>query len=143
MKRRHAYTASVTIVSIVRLQSLAHFANTHNITCKWLGSSNSVSACSQCLGDYVPATFWSIIEVDVGVICACLPAIRALLGRLWPTAFGSTHQEQTVQPSRRTDSNVHYRDSRRLEGSHHNFIELVEAKSATYKASVGHVQSSD
>lgn len=36
--------------------------------------------------------YWSTIEVDVGVICACLPAIRALLRRVSPTLFGDTEK---------------------------------------------------
>lgn len=34
--------------------------------------------------------YWSTIECDVGVICACLPAIRSLLRRVAPTFFGDT-----------------------------------------------------
>lgn len=41
-------------------------------------------------GDYVEIGYWSTIECDVGVICACLPAIRSLLRRVFPTAFGDT-----------------------------------------------------
>ncbi|KAK9636714.1 hypothetical protein HCH54_010000 [Aspergillus fumigatus] len=63
----------VTLVSIVRLNSLIHFAATNNLT--W---------------DYVEIGYWSTIEVHVGIICACLPAIRALLRRLCPTLFGDT-----------------------------------------------------
>ncbi|KAJ5726071.1 uncharacterized protein N7483_007428 [Penicillium malachiteum] len=64
---------SVTLVSILRLNSLIHFASTTNLT--W---------------DYVSIGYWSTIECDVGVICACLPAIRSLLRRLSPGLFGDT-----------------------------------------------------
>ncbi|KAJ5711150.1 hypothetical protein N7488_005306 [Penicillium malachiteum] len=63
----------VTLVSILRLNSLIHFASTTNLT--W---------------DYVSIGYWSTIECDVGVICACLPAIRSLLRRLSPGLFGDT-----------------------------------------------------
>ncbi|KKK16523.1 hypothetical protein ARAM_003075 [Aspergillus rambellii] len=63
----------VTLVSILRLESLITFSNTQNLT--W---------------DYVTVGYWSTIECHVGVICACLPAIRALFRRVWPRIFGDT-----------------------------------------------------
>ncbi|CAG8876608.1 unnamed protein product [Penicillium nalgiovense] len=63
----------VTLISILRLNSLIHFASTTNLT--W---------------DYVTVGYWSTIECDVGVICACLPAIRSLLRRVSPGLFGDT-----------------------------------------------------
>ncbi|OGE52522.1 hypothetical protein PENARI_c010G04487 [Penicillium arizonense] len=63
----------VTLVSILRLNSLIHFASTTNLT--W---------------DYVSVGYWSTIEVDVGIICSCLPAIRSLLRRVAPGLFGDT-----------------------------------------------------
>ncbi|KAJ5272141.1 hypothetical protein N7524_005410 [Penicillium chrysogenum] len=63
----------VTLISILRLNSLIHFASTTNLT--W---------------DYVTVGYWSTIECDVGVICACLPAIRSLLRRVSPGLFGDS-----------------------------------------------------
>ncbi|KAL5335776.1 hypothetical protein BJX70DRAFT_401332 [Aspergillus crustosus] len=63
----------VTLVSIIRLESLITFAHTKNLT--W---------------DYVQTGYWSTIETHVGLICACLPAIRGLFRRLWPPIFGDT-----------------------------------------------------
>ncbi|CAG8052529.1 unnamed protein product [Penicillium olsonii] len=63
----------VTLVSILRLNSMIHFASTTNLT--W---------------DYVSIGYWSTIECDIGVICACLPAIRSLLRRVAPGLFGDT-----------------------------------------------------
>ncbi|KAJ5779132.1 hypothetical protein N7457_006852 [Penicillium paradoxum] len=68
----------VTLVSILRLNSLIHFASTTNLT--W---------------DYVSIGYWSTIECDVGVICACLPAIRSLLRRVSPGLFGDTQQAKS------------------------------------------------
>lgn len=33
---------------------------------------------------------WSNIEINVGIICACLPTIRVILVRLFPTIMGTT-----------------------------------------------------
>ena len=40
--------------------------------------------------DYVTIGYWSTIEIHVGVICACMPAIRQLMRSVFPAAFGST-----------------------------------------------------
>ncbi|KAH8668745.1 CFEM domain-containing protein [Xylariales sp. PMI_506] len=63
----------VTLVSVIRLRSLILFADSENIT--W---------------DYSPAAWWSTIELHVGIICACLPALRSLFVSLGVKVLGST-----------------------------------------------------
>ncbi|KAI0852791.1 hypothetical protein F5Y00DRAFT_154710 [Daldinia vernicosa] len=63
----------ITIVSIVRLNSLIRFGNTQNLT-----------------QDYVETGYWSTIEVPVGIICACMPAVRSLFSLALPKIFGTT-----------------------------------------------------
>ncbi|KAF2731278.1 hypothetical protein EJ04DRAFT_545296 [Polyplosphaeria fusca] len=63
----------VTVVSIIRLQSLVHFAKSINAT--W---------------DQWEVSNWSTIEINVGIICACMPAIRVVLVRLFPKVLGTT-----------------------------------------------------
>ncbi|KAK1585038.1 CFEM domain-containing protein [Colletotrichum navitas] len=65
----------VTIISIVRLNSLATYATTENVT-----------------QDYVEVGYWSTIEVPVGIICASMPAIYSLLSVVFPKVFGSTQR---------------------------------------------------
>ena len=64
---------SVTIVSCLRLQSLVTFAASSNPT--W---------------DQVKVVNWSNIEVNVGIICACLPTLRVILVRMFPKIMGTT-----------------------------------------------------
>ncbi|KAI9647475.1 hypothetical protein NHQ30_003860 [Ciborinia camelliae] len=52
---------SVTAVSITRLANIGEFADTSNIT--W---------------DYVPVGYFSLMELYVGIIIACIPALRPL-----------------------------------------------------------------
>jgi hypothetical protein len=52
---------------MLRLKWMIQFANTHNVT--W---------------DYTPVGYWSTLEVHVGIIIACLPALRSLQHRLFP-----------------------------------------------------------
>lgn len=68
----------VTVVSILRLQSLAQFANTTNPT--W---------------DYFDVTKWSVIEINTGIICTCMPSLRVLLVYLFPKILGTTQRTNT------------------------------------------------
>lgn len=63
----------VTIVSAIRLKSLIVFANSENIT--W---------------DYNDAAWWSTVELDVGIVCACLPSLRSLFISMGVKVLGST-----------------------------------------------------
>lgn len=59
---------------MLRLKYLVQFAHTDNVT--W---------------DYLPIGYWSAVETHVGVMVACLPAIRAL--------FGSIHRKLFPKPA--------------------------------------------
>lgn len=58
----------VVVVSIIRLETLIHFANSQNLT--W---------------DYTEAGTWSLIEVYTSIICGCMPALRKLIVKMWPS----------------------------------------------------------
>ncbi|KAK8050267.1 hypothetical protein PG994_011997 [Apiospora phragmitis] len=68
----------VTFVSIIRLRSLIMFGTTQNVT-----------------QDYVEVGYWSTIEVPVGIICACMPAIRSLFSLVFPKVFGTTRGDKS------------------------------------------------
>ncbi|KAG6354991.1 hypothetical protein INS49_004072 [Diaporthe citri] len=63
----------VTVVSILRLQSLMKYASSTNVT--W---------------DNTSVAIWSTIELNVGMICTSLPTLRLLAVRVWPVLNGST-----------------------------------------------------
>lgn len=54
-------------MSIIRLRTLITFSNSSNVT--W---------------DNLQVSQWSNIEVNVGVICACMPTLRLILVRFFP-----------------------------------------------------------
>ncbi|KAF3037423.1 hypothetical protein E8E11_000925 [Didymella keratinophila] len=66
-----------TVISIIRLQFLITFARTQNPT--W---------------DQQNITKWSAIEIAVGVVCSCIPAIRVILVRVLPRTFGSSQDSK-------------------------------------------------
>ncbi|KAL1652907.1 hypothetical protein SLS61_004527 [Didymella pomorum] len=63
----------VTIVSMIRLRFLVVFARGNNPT--W---------------DQANVVNWSNIEINVGIICACLPTVRVMLTRAFPKVLEST-----------------------------------------------------
>jgi hypothetical protein len=84
--------SSVTIVSILRLKYMIQFAHTENVT--W---------------DYLPIGIWSAVETHVGIIVACLPAIRSLMRfvrqRLFPKPpVPNSYYENNSKDSSKKDS---------------------------------------
>ncbi|KIM97189.1 hypothetical protein OIDMADRAFT_168942 [Oidiodendron maius Zn] len=72
----------VTIVSILRLQSLVHFRNTTNPTY-----------------DYYSIGYWSIVEVNIGLICACIPSIRVLSCFVYSRLIGRSEDHSAFYSS--------------------------------------------
>lgn len=56
----------VTLCSIIRLYYVVHWSATTNPT--WT---------------YSKIAFWSLVEVDVGMICCCMPALSGPLKKFW------------------------------------------------------------
>ncbi|KAK6387168.1 hypothetical protein LTS17_000434 [Exophiala oligosperma] len=63
----------ITVVSIIRLQSLIKFAKDSNVTYHLYSIS-----------------IWSSLELYISIVCACMPAARLFLQRCWPSRFGTT-----------------------------------------------------
>ncbi|PYH48072.1 CFEM domain-containing protein [Aspergillus saccharolyticus JOP 1030-1] len=68
----------ITVVSCLRLQSLIRFSKSANISM-----------------DNNPAIYWSMVECDVAIVCACMPCLPALLKPLLPACFGSRYYATT------------------------------------------------
>ncbi|KAH0832583.1 hypothetical protein FOPE_01153 [Fonsecaea pedrosoi] len=67
--------ACVIVVSALRLDTLFMFARSQNLT--W---------------DTTAFGYWSCIEMDVGVICACMPAMYSLFKYYFPQILSGTAQ---------------------------------------------------
>ncbi len=68
---------SVTVLSILRLRTLVVFAKHENLP--W---------------EYTDMCIWSILEVGMALVAACLPNLRLLLIRLFPRLAGSSHRSE-------------------------------------------------
>lgn len=75
-----SFPRSITIISIIRLKTLVVFANTTNVTY-----------------DYVNPGLLSIAEASAGIICSCLPAVRALLSAIMPRVFAQTQNSSDME----------------------------------------------
>ena len=65
-------------MSIIRLQTLTAIASSINVTMDNLDVAN-----------------WSKIEINVGIICACMPSMRLMLVRMFPR-LGDTTSKRSV-----------------------------------------------
>ncbi|KAF2740593.1 hypothetical protein EJ04DRAFT_481726 [Polyplosphaeria fusca] len=83
--------AFVTVVSILRLRAIMHFAKSQNF-----------------LWDNLEASLWSVMECEVGIVCICMPSLRLGLARLFPRFLGSTAQKSAskVTTAGRLDSTM-------------------------------------
>ncbi|KAK3989061.1 hypothetical protein QBC44DRAFT_328325 [Cladorrhinum sp. PSN332] len=68
--------AAVMIISFIRLKTINQFTRTVNPT-----------------NDVVDLCLWSGIELDLGIICPCLPSIRLLIQHFFPSVGGSSTAE--------------------------------------------------
>jgi hypothetical protein len=92
------FPPSVCIVSILRLQSLVAISNSSDPTY-----------------DNPPAATWSSVEINVGIICSCLPLLRPLLTRFLPNIFTTRVRTDNVGPKQyATIQSTHGRKSSKL-----------------------------
>lgn len=91
----------------------------------------------QPVGDYTEAAWWSTLEIHIGIICACLPALRQLLISLGATILGSSknNSESSKGYSRsksaglknsKTGSSIGNAQATPKRGDEGDFVPLVE-----------------
>jgi hypothetical protein len=49
------------------------------------------------IDDYYSIGYWSIVEVNLGVICACMPSIRVLLSSIFSRPAGGADEHVAFQ----------------------------------------------
>lgn len=76
---------STTLVSVIRLSSLQSISNSTDVS--W---------------DNPAHASLSAVEVNVGIICACLPAMRPLLALMMPKYFSGSPQYTSIPPPNMT-----------------------------------------
>lgn len=108
------------------------------------------------LGEQSSINNWTIVEEAVGIMCACLPAIRSLISHLFPglkmSLYGgdrtksATNGSQAPYARSRTypnaKSQIQHRTSGRAD-SQHSSIELTGHAPESVKTGISHDQSHD
>ncbi|KAJ5291332.1 hypothetical protein N7478_000583 [Penicillium angulare] len=74
--------------------------------------------------DMAAGGYWSVIEIDVGIICLCLPSVRSLLSRLFPRVFGSTKEASSM-------GHVNSQKKLRSHDRNTSFVQLIEMDNST------------
>lgn len=74
-------------------------------------------------GDNTAAGYWSVIEIDVGVFCLYMPAMRSLLGRLFPQIFRSTKGTRISSSGQPLS---HHKIRMANSGPNTSFVQLIE-----------------
>ena len=89
------------------------------------------------IGDHAAPGYWSLLEVDVGIICLCLPSIRPLLARYMPSVFGS--RQLDTSRSVTGPQSITHRSKQGALGSHSNnsFVQLIDMNKGDAKVYVG------
>jgi hypothetical protein len=90
----------VTVISILRLQTLVKFAKTFNLTY-----------------DNFPAVYWSSLEGCFGTVALCLPTLRPLLSAIAPKVFGTVSNTTKTSTARRSRLSVFSRVTRRRDNT--------------------------
>jgi hypothetical protein len=91
---------SIVGVSIARIPAIKSFETSTNFTAA-----------------YIPTVMWSDIEVEVGIVCACLPSLRALVMPLFnkskktttPSDVGPSNERNPYQTVGSKDSKSAWR----------------------------------
>lgn len=75
--------SSVCITSVIRLKSLYEISVSTDVSCKAL-PLHRVRRTNHGIVDGVNAGIWSGIEINVGIACASLPALKPLISKMLP-----------------------------------------------------------
>ena len=92
------------IISLIRLKTINQFTRTVNPTSEAPCEPHThvLTPAHNFAEDIVQLCLWSAIELDVGVICPCLPSFRLLLRRMLPhvlSTFGRYELDHVSGPT--------------------------------------------
>ncbi|EEY22946.1 integral membrane protein [Verticillium alfalfae VaMs.102] len=86
----------VTVTSILRMTTLNFSTRSPDPTCSWprtpsvrSGTRDELLTRCETIDD-IASTLWTMIEIHVAIICACLPMCRLPLAYLFPSILGTT-----------------------------------------------------
>lgn len=81
---------------------------------------------------YPGVAAWSLIEINIGIICACLPTLKPIVDRLFPQLLHDTRRNPAARGNQKPPDH-HGRPSPVAASSP---LQDVEAKHATFRTSL-------
>ena len=96
-------SSSTCVISLVRISKLAQGINTTDPY--W---------------DNAPGAYWSVVELNCGILCACLPTLRPLISLLIPNLLSTNRHSGAASVD----------DARRLTFPHNNTKETIQGSEA-------------
>lgn len=76
----------VTVVDVVRVYYLQQASDNQSLTKSRIGAGEDFSY------NVSTALMWSAVEVNVGIICACIPTLKPLIHRILPSMLTDRHR---------------------------------------------------
>lgn len=92
----------VTVVDLVRIYYLQEAVLTHDLRTNELGFKADFAWSSS------TAFMWSTVEVNVGIICACIPTLKPLFRRVLPPLISRTGEIETSNMASPTEYTHHH-----------------------------------
>ncbi|CAI4219643.1 unnamed protein product [Parascedosporium putredinis] len=102
------------VISIVRLFTLRSAINTQDPT--W---------------DNVPTSYLTVVELNCGILCACLPTLRPLIRKLFPRLLANEETNNTPNKARSKPADIYTL----TEITHSGSAEALKENAATYEGS--------
>lgn len=115
----------VTVISILRLRTLITFGNTQN------PSSASrlpdfITVADQTTGDFVEVGVWSLLEINLGIICASMPGVHTLYKHVAPTVSAALSTNKRSSTSKTRSRSGAYNSDPEADRKSGHFIMLRE-----------------
>lgn len=91
----------VTVVDVVRIAYLQSASQTRLTEIQNFNSSTSTQTANRTdFSYYVSYSFmWSVVEVDIGILCACVPGLKPLVARVMPHMLREAGEETSRRDS--------------------------------------------
>lgn len=139
--------SSVTVTSILRATTLNFSITSPDVTCQLNLFSFPNILLTKALDD-IASTLWTMIEINVAIICACLPMCRMVLAWMLPGLFGSMTASGTPKNAHSSGSSdptmtIGHRRLRSLNGEWAPYSGPTKPEAANHSSVHHHEETSE
>ncbi|KAG9191047.1 hypothetical protein G6011_09135 [Alternaria panax] len=112
---------SISILSLITLRLSLRKKSTIVVFCIRLGAVAKYATSTNPMYDNLMSGVYSILEINVGIICVSIPAFRRLLAQIFPKCFGTTENNSDRTPA---DDDTPNRLSRKKSRSNKSMLDI-------------------